>query len=369
FLTVQDVKTAEEVHRDTLFLGTLAPGAVISNLPFSKTFTPPAKAARYACFYQVKADLNDEDLTNNTVRWTFEVTDSVFGKARSLNAVPSYSYFDPIFGQPFEVGNCYFIPPNPGKQWASSVSFSFVGSSDLPPSGMELQVALYKWKTASGFGDVNGDTLANADEFEQVTFTNATVEDTDYRKLITVPLDPNGEWQPFELEDSTYYFVTVANPSSNLPMYIAASEEVDYTAMFWLSYQFNLPMFVSMLRKVGEPDFIANAWALRRIPFIRLNMVSLTPGEEVKTEPLALEIQPNPASGEFFLTVENGKMQRQVAVEICDAAGRLQAVFEFKNTIVSQLAIPVESLRNGFYFVKVTTEAGIGTQKLAVFRK
>ncbi|MBI5916401.1 MAG: T9SS type A sorting domain-containing protein [Bacteroidetes bacterium] len=356
----------EWVFQDTIFVGTVMPGELVTDLNFTKKFTPVASPAAYVCYYQANADEPDSDDLNNVVRWKYNVGDTVFSKNDfcSING-----YFRPGEDVKYEVGNCYYVP-NGNHLNATSMSFAFKNAAILGNLNAKLRISLYRWKTQTGAGDQNSDTLANFNEFELVAFNEYPVDGDENGQIVTVPVSEDNSAIP--LEDGTYYFVTVGylNPvSSNgnpVPFFIGGSEEINYTSMFYQSYPDGLPRYVSMLREGDDLDFRANAWALRRIPFINLNVQQLTPTIFRPENSAQISLSPNPAGRIVWLNGDFDEMQRRVEVEIIDICGRLVAVRHFENTFVSQLPIDLRSVSNGSYTLRVVTENKVGSAKLLV---
>ncbi|MFQ5446632.1 MAG: T9SS type A sorting domain-containing protein, partial [Saprospiraceae bacterium] len=365
FLTVIKETTQSTVFADTLFLGSLAPGQKIFDTIFQKKFLPPLTPGTYTCRYRVAADLPDEAPSDNHFEWKFEVSENMFAKDDGLCSIDGF--FAPSEAVKYEVGNCYFIK-NGHDFCATSMGFSFRNAPDL--QGKQLQINFYKWRTATTNGDVNVDTIANENEFENIAFNSYPIVGSENGELVVVPLDVDTPCVP--LEDSTWYFVTInyEDPpvvnGQEVPFFIGASEEIDYTAMFWLSYQLGLPQYVSMLRLDGETDFRANGWALRRIPFIRLYLDHVTADTERFAMVKPLNLYPNPTSGTVLIDMGNSYHPPGFWVKIVDICGQLVATRHFQNSNVSQLPIDVSNLSNGSYILQVISENGLRTGKFIV---
>lgn len=369
FAVVKNNETGQEVFRDTLLIGELQAGETAFGGQFFKKFTPPAVNASYTCYYRVAAGEPDQDSLDNVVRWGFSVSDSTFSK--TLNLCSVNGYFAPSESLTYEIGNCYYVPAGSNVA-ATSMSFAFRNAQPLGAAGATLQTALYRWKTDLTNGDANVDTLANQTEYELVAINSYDVKGNENNKLITVPIDyENGA---VNLESDTWYFVTVGytNPvyylGNPVPFGIGASEEVNYTSMFWLSYQQDLPRYVSMLRLGNDTYFRANGWALQRIPFVQLNVKSLTETVEQPENQVKMSVWPNPAREIVWLNADFDRIQRWVRVEIFDLWGRLVKTLPFENTYVSQLAIDVSGLSNGSYTLRVLSESWAGSARLQVLK-
>ena len=371
FATVRNDETKEVVFQDTLLLGTMLPGDVADDIVFSKKFTPSASAVKYSCTYWVGADEPDQDFSNNRVRWQFEVTDTTFSKAPGLCEINGH--FTPNQELVYEAGACFFVPKG-SHVAATSLSFAYKNAAQLAsaPGDAILQTALYRWKTDSTYADANVDTIANFNEYELIAINEHKVKINDHKKIVNVPIDFENASIP--LEDSTYYFATVGylhpvgGTGQEIPFYIGGSEEIDYTSTFWLSYQLGIPAYVSMLRLGNDNFFRANAWALRRIPFVQLHVQQMTAATESRREFVQMEVFPNPAKDEVNLKVDFGGFQRQGRVEIFDICGRLVQKRQIENAFVSQLPIDVSFLSNGSYTLRLLSDCQIGTAKLIILR-
>ena len=363
-VTIED-EAQSEVFADTLFLGSMAPGQKIYDTAFQKKFLPPLLPGVYSCHYRVAAGMPDEAPCDNRFDWKFEVSENTFAKDNGICSIDGF--FAPSEGIKYEIGNCYFIQ-NGSDYCATSVGFAFRNAPLL--QGKNLKVNLYKWKTAATYGDENGDTIANENEFENIAFSAYAVTGDENGEIVVVPLHVDIPCVP--LEDSTYYFVTVNydEPAivmgQEVPFFIGASEHVDYTAMFWLSYQLGLPQYASMLRLDNENDFKANGWALQRIPVIRLYLGHVTAVSEKKAILQPLKVFPNPARQTVFVQWDESYHPPEIWVEIVDICGRLVASRHLQNAIVSQLPIDVSDLSNGSYILRVISEDSLRTGKFII---
>ncbi len=373
---MEDVKVLVEVKnnsnfvvfKDSLEFGMVEPSDTWLDVVFPNKFLPEPQVGNYQIFYRVKSSTPDQTLSNNSVHWDYEVTEGVFAKNDFCKS--NVGYFLPTDSYDYEIGNCYYVQKGSGLK-ASSVSFAYRNTGNLAAANAVLSINLYQWKKGSNMGDANGDTIANADEFELIAYNayNASADDRDM--VVTVPV--SGEMDSVDLADSTYYFVTigyldpVAIGGTIMPFPIAGSEEFNYGAMFYNSYEDGIPAFTSMLREGDETYFRANAWALRRIPFINLNVVqyvSDTYQPFQKRQNLA--IAPNPANETIQISCDFVSHNQPTQVEIFDICGRLALRREFQNGFVSQMPIDVSRLSNGSYTLRVISGANTASRKLVV---
>ncbi|MCF8244535.1 MAG: T9SS type A sorting domain-containing protein [Saprospiraceae bacterium] len=356
------------VFIDSVSLGLVDPSDDWEDVFFPDKFLPAPQVADYQVFYRIKSSTSDQNLTNNNVHWEYEVTEGVFAKNKFCFS--SNGYFFPSESVDYEIGNCYYVPNGSGLK-AKSVSFAYKNNARLDDANAQLSINLYQWKNGDNIGDVNSDTIANLNEYELIAYNIYDADSDDNNMVVTVPV--SGEMDSVDLKDDTYYFVTVGylDPVAvngviqRFP--IAGSEEINYTAMFYNSYEDGIPAYTSMLREGDDVDFRANAWALRRIPFINLNVVQyVSSTDQLLNNPKEITIWPNPANETIKLTCDFVSYNHPIQVEIFDLCGGLALRKEFENGIVSQLPIDVSRLSNGSYTLRVICGANTVSTKLVV---
>ncbi|MBK9016917.1 MAG: T9SS type A sorting domain-containing protein [Saprospiraceae bacterium] len=366
---VAEVKTSGNsvVFQDSVVLGTIEADEEWTDVFFPNKFLPSSQPEDYRIFYRLKASEPDQFAANNQVHWEYHVTDGVFSKNEFCSR--SVGYFLPTESVAYEIGNCYFIPKGSNLK-ATTMNFAFKNVPSLANANVQLSIYLYKWKKGSNQGDVNADTIANIDEYEVVAYNLYEITGDENDQVVTVPV--SGEFDHVDLEDDTYYFVTVGylepaiSQGNFLRFPIAGSEEVNYTAMFYNSYQDGIPAYTSMLREEDDTDFRANAWALQRIPFVNLNVEFASPTNQLVHNPLKISLQPNPANELVQLSGDFSVNEPPIQVEILDICGRLVLRREFENRIVSQLPIDVSGLSNGSYTLRVISGDNRVSEKLMV---
>ncbi len=363
------VKNSENivVFRDSVPLGMVEPDEEWVEVFFPNKFLPSSQPEEYTIYYRVTASGTDQFPANNQVHWRYKVTEGVYSKnefcARSMG------YFLPTESVAYEIGNCYYIPKG-SKLKATTMNFAFKNVGSLALANVELSIYLYKWKKGNSQGDVNGDTIANHNEYEVVAYNIYEIAGDENDKVVSVAV--SGEDEQVDLEDDTYYFATVGylEPAfvqgNFLRFPIAGSEEVNYTAMFYNSYQDGLPAYTSMLREGNDLDFRANAWALRRIPFVNLNVELATSTSQPVQNALQISVFPNPANELVHMTCDFSDGNHPIQVEILDICGRLVLRRDFENKIVSQLPIDVTGLSNGSYILRVISGEHSVSEKLMV---
>lgn len=367
-----EVKNEENtvVFTDSVFVGNLEPGSDWLDIGFPEKFLPDAQPHSYTVWYGVKAGQADEFEVNNKVYWRYSVTDGIFSKNEFCHARSGYFYSSEL---QYEIGNCYYIPKGANLK-AKTVSFAFANSARLNAGGAQLSIGLYEWRKGANAGDVNNDTIANFNEYELIAFNAYNVQGDENGSVITVPL--SAEEDSVDLKNDTYYFVTIGYPSPVIyngvvqPFPIAGSEEIDFAAMFYNSFEDGIPSYTTMLREKNEVDFRANAWALRRIPFVNLNVVPFFSKTDEKLADLApIIVSPNPATDFVTLTAEFLDKQALAEIEIFDICGHLVFHQAISGGNVSQLPIDIRNLSNGLYSLRVIAGEKMASTKLMVLHE
>lgn len=354
------------VHADSVGLGMLDPSNSWTEVYFDNPFEPEANENTYTIIYRVFSNQFDEVPSNNKAHSRFKVTGSTFSKNDYCEN--GAGYFFPTQSYTYTIGNCYYLPS--GKNLvAKSMSFAFANADNL--ASAELGIRLYKWATSSTNGDVDSDTIANDDEIELVAFNAYTVTGDENRQIVTVPV--SAENDPIALQDNTHYFVTVGytDPvafNSILQRFpIACIEEINYTSTFYNSLS-SIPAYTSMLHEgnSSSPSFRANAWALRRIPFINLNVEQVSSDIKTTQKGNIIKAYPNPAKETINLLMELTSQRHSIQAEIFDICGRKVLTKTIDTGNVSQMAIDVSNLSNGTYFFGVNLGESMVTQKLVI---
>ncbi|HHM20624.1 MAG TPA: T9SS type A sorting domain-containing protein [Bacteroidetes bacterium] len=362
---VVDDETVEPVFRDTIFLGTIVPGGYSADTLFPTTFTPEPDRA-YTVYYTTQGNGTDENPADNVASFRFHTQGDVFSKNKNQYSINSG--FAPVTTDVrYEIGNCFYIPEGSNIS-AVGMQFAFVDAFDFAGLNVFLGIRLYRWSKGNNHGDANGDMVANADEFEKVAEALYQVESGLFPwDVIEVPFE-----EPVILNEDTYYFTTVEYSSpgviagQQLPFFISASEEINYTGTFDAAEKTGHSVYGSMLRLWGETGFEVNAWGPLRIPFIRLITSPATPVRETRPKELQVKVYPNPASGKMLATLQNSRPGSRIAFGIYDICGRLVLPRQYCDGGVSHFTIDVSGLRNGIYLLQVIAENHASTREFVV---
>ncbi|MEZ4953416.1 MAG: T9SS type A sorting domain-containing protein [Saprospiraceae bacterium] len=352
----------ESVFKDTLFIGVLEPGEASETIAFSKKFIPKQGFA-YTGYYTVLSENVDENKRDNMASFQFKTTGNVLSK--NIDRFSISSGFTPESQNlRYEIGNCFFIPPNTNLE-AVAVTFALANAKQIADEPTNVRINLYQWKNVAGTGDINGDYLANDNEYVKLAEETYTLADNTLLMWDTINVTFSS---PVTLDDSCYYFATVEyyDPAifngHVIPFFISGSEEINYNAMFYQSESTELPRYVSMLRLFGSPDFQVNGWGLMRVPFVQLKVDFSTAVNDPEEEPISFNLYPNPSAGQIYLSLADDQNRGKIAYEIYDICGRLVLARQNVMGYVSHLPIDISHLGNGLYNLRVISGSKMKNQ-------
>ena len=342
--------THEMIFSDTVLIGALNAGEVSDIVSFDKVFLPDPGHA-YTGYYKVESGNEDEYKIDNIKSFQFKTSGNTFSKQKDRFSINGGFR---AFGNEFryEVGTCFHVPSG-NSALAHSISFALANGRQLAFGDVieNVGINLYKWKE-----DLNGDLMANEDEIDTIGLSFYEVNDASLQMwdAIEVVFD-----SLIQLEGGAYYiaavdyFSPVTIYGQQIPMFISASEEINYNAMFDHSETSGVPRFVSVLRTPDELDFQTNAWGLLRVPFIQINATMITDTKEEVNDQSMFSIFPNPNTGQFYLKMAGETHLDKFAYEIYDICGRLALPRQNVEGYVSQLPIDASQLGNGLYNLRV----------------
>lgn len=355
--SIYDGENQELLYQELLNYDTVESLQLIENELFGEQFLLPEEPGRYYGEYSVRGVAPDENPTNNRINWEFEITDSIFAKERGFRTA-----FAPAGLAVYEIGNCFYVPNGNGFH-ADKVTFGYAA---YPPfENAVLQIGIYKWNISNPL-----DSLAEMEELEFLGGTAFTNPDATGLQLKTVSLAPLAGDKIF-LEDDTYYLVTVAytNPLNcggpDCPFFIAASDEFNYAANYFLSRNLTgSPRFASVLRQGNNTDFNTIGFNLQRTPVIRLHIGNNTVStDDFDLKEDHLTIFPNPAKDEIFVTFETPFNNKPIKFTIFDEKGvevTKQDIFTGK---IEQMPVKIGLLGSGRYVLEVQLADGRNVSK------
>jgi len=354
---IYDGENQDLIYQDFLQYDTVESLQLIENDLFPSKAIVPAVTGRYYGEYEISGAAADENLSNNRINWEFEISDSIFAKERGFR-----TGFAPSGAAVYEIGNCFYVPKGDGFH-AEKVTFGYF---TYPPfEDAVLQVNIYKWNISSPL-----DSIAEAAELDFLGGTSFINQEAFGSQVETVSLSPLTGDKIF-LENDTYYLVTVAytNPlncgGGDCPFFIAASDEFNYDANYFLSRNLTgNPRFASVLRQGNSTDFNTIGFNLKRTPVVRLHIANNTVGTHDRNlSEDYLTIFPNPAKEEIFVTFETPFIIKPVTITIYNEKGVEVIKQMILTQNIEQMPVKVGLLSSGWYALEVQLEDGRSVSK------
>ncbi len=377
-ISIVDNSTSTEVYSDDKDYGTIDPDVLAENGLFgnagdNECFTPDGSITSYTGTYTVSSDSIDAKPEDNTISFTFEVTDSTF--AKEVAPTTAISPVDDSWaeGEPHQwaFGNHYHVVngSDVGDTYAKQAVFAISGNEDL--ANKIITIALYKWV------DANDDETVNTTERSLVGRASYVIEGTEtFDQLITVDLSsspiPN-VLEPVSLESNTDYVLMVEyTPNDEVTLPIGSSDVVDYGAMVFRADSVMVPRYASILGISGDlssEDYgtVGFTPGYQFMPVARLVLGVLTP---VSTTELSadniVKAMPNPADRQLTIQLDMVNQQDKVTLELMNTQGQRVSVQSLANVQQEVVEFDVSALPAGNYFLHVSTDEGVRTERVVV---
>jgi hypothetical protein len=349
-----DGQNQDLIYEDFLNYDTVESLQLIENELFTNLVQMPDEPGLYYGNYEVNSPVTDENLANNTLDWEFEITDSIFAKDRGYHAT-----FAPVGPLAYEMGNCFYIPNGDGFH-ATKITFAMLTRSNF--FGAILNINLYKWNISSPL-----DSVAEVSELELIgTQTHINTETSLGIKEITSTLIPLNDEDEVWLEDDSYYLATInyeAAPtgcSGDCAFYIAASDEFNYAANYFLSRNLTgNPRYTSVLRQGTAPDFNTIGFNLQRTPVVRLHISENTVATQANPlDEKQVSIFPNPSKETILVNLNGIKNSDSFQIIITDGKGVEMTKLQDLSPNLEQIPISIAHLSSGIYILRILLADG-----------
>lgn len=347
----------EEVHRSVQNLGDVAVDELVENIVFEESM--PASSFEeegvYNGFYTVHHDMPDDRPIDDTIKWQFMVSDTIFAKengyTRDITTVENVNY---------SYGNMFYVPN--GEGWyAQEITFGINLASRV--IGEAVTISLYEW-----LGDVNNDNRITNDSTELALLAenSYTFQENEDIFITTQAVNYDGEAKP--LKDDTYYFAVISyNNESGPRLYFLVNDTLDYLATNYTYEQTGIEQFSSFLDDGNTGFFRPQGFGYHIVPLIRLHIGRTSNTTNITKENIyPLSVYPNPCreGDKIYLDIPEG-MQPQ-SLSIADMSGR--NVFYKKLSSVTQKRITFDA-RNfvpGSYTIKLESTGKVAIATLIV---
>lgn len=356
-LTVSISDGSGEVFTDEQVYGAVAADSVAENVFFPNEFTPAAEPNAYTGSYTLELEDDDATPEDNVQEFQFVVSDTLFQRDSGEN----FGGTRPADDNDFSYGNIYYVPNGDGL-FARYVTFGVSTPEEL--AGFSVSILLYEWP-----GDLNGDGIANAEEYEGPIAFNFYDFTGEEEGLITVATDIDENFPA--LKDDTYYIVVVqfAPDDDVSDLFLLTTSSIDYSAtQFYQDSVGNKAVPYVALDVSNEGEFSLVGFGLDNIPVVRLSI-----GNAVSTQQQALlpenslQIHPTPTSNEFWATLNLEASVERAAINIINAKGQVMETRQLGRLQQGQIEhFNVAQFPSGTYYLRLKTEQGVRTKPFIV---
>ncbi len=363
-LTITHDGNGTEVYNDTNVYGDLTSDSLAENVIFEDALDPANLiVGSYTGVYSVSLDSTDLDPSNNTIEWSFAVTDTTFskdfGETRSVS---------PSADNSFSYGNCYYVPNGDGM-FGRYITFGGVTNQGVPLAGKVISTFLFKWD-----GDVNEDGQANQVEYgSPIAFNSYVFTAGDANDEITIPLDLDANAIP--LEDDSYYLVMLQYQDENdETLFFLASDAIDYSAMVFTTDSLDVPRYAAVLAVGEETDYSTLGFGWDLVPVANMTIgnnddldgPAIVGTREPLIEDNIASIYPNPADQDLRIDVQLPEVSQEVLISLMSVEGKLISRQDLGTLQTGQAIFDVSQLPSGKYLVKIKTDRGINVRPVVV---
>jgi hypothetical protein len=372
--TVTISKAGTTFHKDSIVHATILPGKTIENKLF-KSFKPTEKG-NYAGSYTVKGTNPEFDNTDNSLPFTFTVSDSTFAKEKQRTGeVTPFNAIDPAGSdKSLAFGNIFYVEKGIGYK-SGTAEFGFTNGSEV--KGQTATLTIREWEDENGDSTINSmDELKTIAGLLDYTFTGkevAPVAGNPSAKLtkVYIPNDANGKL-PLKLKDNTFYAIMFEYDGDGLAAgtktpKLATSDEFNFRAGYFAQREagFAHPQ-TSTILKVGA-DFFRIAYGEDATPMIRWNVVPIPSDvEDIKLAETAVKVGPNPSTDYINVAFNFENTMKTVELSVTDAAGRTVLTTKYKDIQTDNVNLDLNKLSNGAYQMYIKTEAGVSVKPFVV---
>lgn len=356
--------SGQTVFDESLPYGNVPGNTLVENVPFGTTFNPQ-DTGDYFGVYAISSDSMDFDTLDNRRFFSFRVTDNLF--AKEFGATTSFPLNPDLWdaGEPhsWATGNHFHVPNGDG-QFVQTVSFAL--GDPVGDAGQTLAISLYEWPE-----DQNNDGVADRSELNQVGFDIYTISGAEAPlDLITIPYPTIDD--PIALKDDMDYLLMLEYFAADEDdVVFATSEGFDYLASIFLSEVQGAPRYSGMFAAEGDLSSANFVPVVEFTPVVRMTIGS-EPTTQVRPNPQVLNDQflvfPNPARAHIQVQFELREQAEQGLLELFDSQGRRVWLEDLGRVHRERRALDLGGLPSGAYQLRLTTERGLGTQRLLITR-
>lgn len=315
---------------------------------------PDNNLAEYVLTYRVTADSVDQDSTDNIIKQSFFVSESVLSKSRFnfTTNEPVTTTFNKLAASGGNDNNkirwgILFEAKSGSRMRASSIKFSAatLANSGISLAGKNVSAKIFEWN------DLNGDGFGMTDdEIQELPGTGFFTFATDsQQKTIEVFFDGLSGPTPVDLADDKFYIAALEYEDPAVAVYFGTDQELNY---FQTRNAYGHRVNPLLNTNAGETSW--NEFAMGTILALSVQFVNNTFDIEESAANLNLSVFPNPASDLVNIRFGTALSKSKVQVDVLDLAGRSILNKQYNITDAQNLVgLNTAGLANGSYFIRV----------------
>ena len=363
---------------------------------------------RFDLFYQIKSDSVDQFPADDSITYSFYVTDSVYSKSRydfGTNQPIRTLYESFNAGAEYIWGPMYYVA-NAGSS-LSKVQYSLAMNVATGASNAltgQNNVYLYKW--TDGYYDSSTltqyplDSVVENGELQLVSLGIkgfGGVGDTSEALLeLTTMADTNGNGSHPNLEANTWYYLAIDVPATTaVPLFLGTdgildpyprvygrfmnNGILDYSSIvqfggetsIWANYAFgNTPSPVTATATINAVDSFNYNNAKGLIPSVAMiTGAAVNAVQNVSSKPFAnVSLYPNPATNYLTVSIELPQAAKTVTYEVIDGAARFVNKEVHYNVQSEKNVMSTSNLTPGNYNLIITADGKIMSRKFTVIK-
>jgi hypothetical protein len=356
------------IYTATKTYGTIKPDSVAENQVFGK-WLPPSTGrgnTQYIGSYVISSDNPDNFALNDTIRFTFFVTDSIYQNdaagAPSFGTRPGDGEWQGGTSHSWKVGNYYYFPRG-SKATATRIQ-AVVDTSTLVDAF--LQARLYEWK------DLNNDGAVQLNERTEVGVNEVKVPKVASPATLNFQLENAQGSGVIKLKDNAAYIAMVefVTTKPKVDMFVRWSKAFPQGPMQQATRLAGRPRYTSVISRNGLD---ATPWDTQTFgsdpleaytPLVRMWTWPLTiDTKEVLSENNKINLFPNPASNKLNVDFDLEKTEQAVLVRIIDMSGKILKERDFDNIKKETVSMDVQDIPNGVYNIQIQTIGNYRTMR------
>jgi Secretion system C-terminal sorting domain len=357
------------IYTATKTYGTIKPDSVAENQVFGK-WLPPATGrgtTPYVGTYVISSDNPDNFAPNDTIFYSFFVTDSVYQNDAGSSLVsfgtrPGDGAWQGGTTHSWKAGN-YFYFPKGSKSTATRIQ-ALVDTSTLVD--VFLQARLYEWK------DANNDGAVQVTERTEVGVNEIKVPKVASPATLNFQLENAQGTGVIKLKDNTAYIAMVefVTTKPNVDMFVRWSKQFPQGPMQQATRLAGRPRYTAVVSRNGLD---ATPWDTQTFgsdpleaytPLVRMWTWPIpTDTKELLSENNKIDLFPNPTSSRLNVSFDLEKTEQAVLVRIIDMSGKILKERDFDNIKKETVSMDVQDIPNGVYNIQIQTIGNYRTMR------